>query len=215
MILMKRESKTWSAVWSNFMEIREQSDLHKQTNFVRCTNCFEVIYKPSSNTNKLLRHRCKNGVSSTRTVIKPEDKLRLKLGAANFVAKDLRPYFAVECTGLMDLCTSCMEFGQLYRKANRVDLEKAMPSRNTVKATVKYIAGKKREQAKELLKKAIETGGIAATTDTWKDDFRKATYISVVAHLTIDEDKICQHKRIVMACSEITEMVKRGTTIRI
>lgn len=96
------------------------------------------------------------------------------------------------------VCWTCVGLlCNLYRRA-RGDLESAMPSRNTVKSTVQQIAKNARDQIIILLAKAIETGGLAATTDTWKDDYRKSTYISIVAHLTIDEDNKCKHQRLVL-----------------
>lgn len=175
MIPVKREAKSWSKVWSNFEEIREKSLPHIETNFVRCTQCSVLIHKPTANTNPLLRHKCLGDDKSNQIKLKPEDKMILKVGAAKFIVDDLRPYHAVECTGLLDLCTACMKFGQLHRKATREDLKHAMPSRNTVKSTVEQFAKSKRGLIKVLLRKAIETGGIAATTDTWQDDYRKST----------------------------------------
>lgn len=113
--------------------------------------------------------------------------------------------------GLLDLCIACMKFGQTHRKADRDTLMRAMPSRNTVKATVKDIARKHRQEIGILLKCAIETGGIAATTDTWQDDYRKATYIAVVIHIVYEKNRILQYKRFVLSTSEITELVKTGT----
>lgn len=65
----------------------------------------------------------------------------------------------------------------------------AMPYRNTVKITVNKIARESREKISTLLKKAIKCGGVAASTDTWTDDYKKLTYIAVVVHLNIYEDE--------------------------
>lgn len=210
-IARKREQSCWSTVWSTFEEIRECGTENKDTHFVRCTCCLGLVYKPTSNTNPLRRHKCPmNGITKEIKILH-EDKLRLKLGAAKFVSKDLRPYYSVECTGLLDLCTACMEFGQSHRRATRNDLERAMPSRNTVKSAVQQIAKAQREKISLFIKKAIETGGVAATTDTWCDDYRKSTYISVVAHLSVDDNQSIEYHRFVLSCSEITEIVKTGT----
>lgn len=95
----KRESKGWSKVWSTFEEIRDPTDLHKETQFVKCLVCSQLVYKPTSNTNCLLRHCCnsKNGVLN----VQQEEIERLNFAAAQFVVKDLRPYYAVGCKGLI------------------------------------------------------------------------------------------------------------------
>lgn len=209
MTVRKKETNAWSVAWATFEEIHNCENENQGVHFVRCTKCLELVYKPTSNTNPLLRHKCH--AKKNNCMITPKDKSILKLNAAQFIAKDIRPYFAVECEGLLDLCTACMEFGQSHRKATRFDLAQAMPSRNTVKAAVKEIAKNNRDKISKLIKCAIETGGVAATTDTWKDDYRKATYISVVGHLTCEEKGYVLYHRHVLSTSEITELVKTGS----
>lgn len=141
-------------------------------------------------------------------------KKKLKYAAASFVAKDLRPIWAPTCEGALDMCVASMQFGQTYPQASVNDFLNAMPCRNTVRSTVNEIAKNTREKISVLIRKAIETGGVSATTDTWTDDYRKATYIAVVAHLTIhnkENPEISRH-RFVLSTSEITELVKSGST---
>lgn len=72
MIVKKREqscSKVWSKVWSTFEEIRECGDENKETHFVRCTNCLGLVYKPTSNTNPLHRHKCAGDVNTKQVKI--------------------------------------------------------------------------------------------------------------------------------------------------
>lgn len=79
-----------------------------------------------------------------------------------------------------------MKFGQSYPKATRKDLTKVIPSRNTVKKTVTEIATSNRAKISLLIKEAIRTGGVSATTDTWREDYTKRCYLAIVAHLTIE-----------------------------
>lgn len=51
----------------------------------------------------------------------------LKVGAAQFVCKDHRPYSAVKGRGLHDLLTAAMIFGLQYPEAKREDLFEAIP----------------------------------------------------------------------------------------
>lgn len=95
---------------------------------------------------------------------------------------------AIQGEGLLDLCYAVMKFGQKHRKATRKDLEEALPTRNTVKATTTSIASEKREAITKIIKKAIVAGGIAATTDTWTDNYHHTTYICVVAHICVYEN---------------------------
>lgn len=106
-----------------------------------------------------------------------------------------------------------MEFGQRNRRAKRKDLIKALPSRNTVTSAVGKLAHESRSHISGLLKRAILSGGIGCTTDTWTDDYRHTTYISVVAHISLKEDKEIVYHRFVLATSEVAEMIKTGWLI--
>lgn len=207
------EKKNRSTAWARFDEIYDGKI--KISHFLYCKLCRSIVHKPSSNTNSMLRHMCNNLVEGSKIgkeqiIIAKKDTTRLKEAAAKFVAKDLRPFYAVQCEGLLDLCFACVEFGQNNRKVNRNTFIQAMPSRNTVKATVTELADKTRKHISEMMKKAIATGGIAATTDTWTDDYRHTTYICVVAHLVIPENGLLKYYRFVLSTSEISEMVKTG-----
>lgn len=192
------------------------------------------MYKPTSNTNPLHRHvelHCEKVVNDdnkgieyqdsippslpkqqkySKMMVNKSDKERLKQAASKFVAKDLRPYSVIEGIGLLDLCYECFEFGKKYRRATQKDFMETMPSRNTVKAKITEMAGKTREHIGTLMKRAIETGGISATTDTWTDDYKKLTYISVIAHMCVYDNGRLQYHRFTLATTEITEMVKAG-----
>lgn len=143
-------------------------------------------------------------------VITKEDREKLKEGSANFVAKDLRPYYAVECEGLIDFATACMEFGQRHRSATRDDLCQVIPSRNCVAAYVNSKADEKRKIIGGMMKEAMEHGGLAASTDTCTDDYRHNTYITVVVHLARAQNHTIQYDRFILSTSEITEIVKSG-----
>lgn len=188
-----KTGKTKSPVWSKFNEIFVRESKLKVKNFYFCTNCKLIEYNPCTdgNTNRLRRHLClKKDDSSleSKIVVKRNDKHELKLAAAKFVSKDLRPFFAIQGEGLKELCFAAMRFGQRNRKATRNDFMAALPTRNTVKAAVAEVADKRRKDVTYLLRRAMETGGVAATSDTWTDDYRHETYMTIVAHVCIYED---------------------------
>lgn len=183
--------------------------------FYYCTECETVVENPCNdgNTNRLLRHVCNDNLfenDDDNLKIKSKDKENLKLAAANFIAKDLRPFYAIQCAGLLDLCFACMQFGQHYRKATKEHLERAMPSRNTVKDAVCNMAKTAKESIAQSIRRAIFDGGIGATTDTWTDDYIHTTYICVVAHICLVENGSIKYKRYVLNTSEIDEIVKTG-----
>ncbi|XP_055307471.1 uncharacterized protein LOC129571680, partial [Sitodiplosis mosellana] len=206
----RKTGPSWSKWWGNFEEI---FDGDSKEEFVRCKLCKGYEYKPGTNTNSIMRHKCHP--SQRKPVhITTEMISKLKTASACFVSKDLRPFKAIECEGFLDICTACMHFGQKYKSATRRDLEDAMPSRNTVRNAVAEIAKSNRNKIKDVLWAAIETGGVAATTDCWQDDFRKRHYICVVVHLTTDNPKKeITRSRYVLATREIPELCKTGKVL--
>lgn len=154
-----------------------------------------IVYNASNggNTNRLLRHIClradSNGSDASsssnslrrnkKIIIKREAKKQLTTASVQYVATDLHSYNSVEGEGFFQLCKACMQFGQSHRTATTEDLKQALPSRNTVKAEITDMAMDYKKRVSEFIEKAIESGGIAATTDTWTDDYRHTTYISI------------------------------------
>lgn len=141
------------------------------------------------------------------------DKADLRMAAAKFVAKDLRPCHAIECEGLQDLCYASMKFGQKFPKANFDDLKRALPCENTVMNAVREIASDSRKMIREILIKSKESGGFAVTTDTWTDKFRQRTYISIVVLVNTVQFNGIQYHRLNACNNEITEMVKTKEVI--
>lgn len=209
---VKGRSKAWEIFdWIYSDETKEQIE-----HFFCCKKCKEVVHHAvtDGNTTKLLRHVCfdheKDSAKLERVVIKESEREEMKLACAKFVAKDLHSARSVEGQGLFELAHACMRFGQKNCKATRNDLARLLPSRNTVTSKIADIANDCREKTSGLLRKALETGGIAATTDCWTDDYRHTNYICIVAHLCIESNGQLSYSRCVLNTSEVNEIVKTG-----
>lgn len=126
------------------------------------------------------------------------------------IISSCRPYSAIDCAGLKDLCIACMTFGQNNKNAKPADLLQALPTRNTVKAAVHMIADENRKHISKLMKSAVLSGGLAATTDCWTDDYRKRKYICVVVHISLNNDDQIKFHKFVLSTSEVTAVVKSG-----
>lgn len=212
-----RKGRHRSTVWQKFHEIYSKNTNEIVKYFYFCVSCEHVVPNLSSdsNTNRLIRHKCSNEIENyplkeEKTNFSKLEKETVKAAAANFVALDLRPYAAIEGEGLFDLCYAVLKLGQKNRKMQRSDLKSILPSRNTVRSTVSTLASSTREKISKLMTDALKTGGIAATTDTWTDDYQKRTYIYVVAHLCIHENDELKYYRFVLSTSEVSEYVKTG-----
>lgn len=193
-------------------------DKSKQiANTYYCTTCNKAIYNANSdsNTNMFLRHKCM--VQSTdkkmKMMIQNDTKEEFKTAAAKFIAKDLRPYSAIEGHGLFDLCTACMKFGQRYKHATSDDLRGAIPCRNTVKAAIQKSTDEIKIDIRKILSEAKLVGGIAITSDTWTDKFKNLTYICLVAHCNTIGQKGIESHRFILYTNQITELVKNKEVI--
>lgn len=185
--------------------------------YYHCTNCKKVIYcvpRQDGNINQLARHSCENVVNGqNRLAIKPGIREEIRNAASKFIVKDLRPFFAIEGDGLLQLCAASMRFGQTHHKATIKDLEKVLPSRNTVRKAVEEVAAKTKDEIKKHLQSAKEVGGFAVSTDGWTDKYKGRSYICLVAHLNIVSSNGIQRKRYMLHCDEMTEVVKTKEVI--
>lgn len=217
----KREKRCRSKIWARFHEIREVATNKLIENFYYCLKCEAVLFSSSSdgNTNAFHRHQCfdsdeEMGATKKRKtnnenhiLVKDDDKLALKIASAKFVAVDLRPYHAIDCQGLLDLCSAAMKFGQKYPSASETDLKRAMPTRNTVKATIGDIANSTRAKIADILEKA-KVYGFSVTADNWTDKYLHNTYICVTAHCKIVTEFEIKKYDFVLCTNVITDLVK-------
>lgn len=135
-----------SDIWSGFHEICDKKSDEPFPDFFFCLRCEEVLHCPiiNGNINVLRRHSCtkdqekkkSNKKDKKKVNVSVAEKEELKQAAAKFICKDLRPYHAIDCPGLFDLCASVMKFGQKHTSANEDALKAALPTRNTVKSAI-------------------------------------------------------------------------------
>lgn len=211
---VKKKSKQRSGVWLNIYEVFDGKELVPHAYY--CNLCHTALYNSygRGNTTGLLRHTCQKTVDGQKKLIVRGDiKKQIKSAAANFVAKDLRPYSAVEGEGLFDLCAASMKFGQIYKKATDADLRDVLPSRNTVKSTLTQTANQIKAKIRDILAEAKQIGGFAITSDCWTDRYRRQTYICLVAHCNLITDKGIERHRYTLYVNEIKEAVKSKEVI--
>lgn len=117
-----------------------------------------------------------------RILVANEEKEKLKDASAKFVAKDFRPYNAVECEGLTDLCPASVQFGQRYPRATANDFEDAMPSRHILVGHMEKVANSAKTEIRKIMDLAKKQNGLAATTDCWTDNYQKRSYMCITIH---------------------------------
>lgn len=209
-----KESARNSIIWKIFHVIVDDEG-NEVDAFYYCLSCHDIVYSPyavQGSTVQLLRHAC---VPSQREFkIDFSDHEELMKAASKFVNLDLRPFYALECQGLLELVMAGVKLGKKYPSMTIDELKKNFPSRNSVKKMVSSEA----ECAKDLIKKLFEkskiNGGFGCTLDLWSDQYKHYTYMAMTANMfLLVEDGITQ-KRVVFHMGRIEEIVKSKEVIR-
>lgn len=128
--ITKRTKRISSDVWNTFVMLVNVDTNDIINGWVQCVKCNRYIPYNGSTTTRLRSHRCdkpqRNLISSyvsspsspsslkNRIQFSKYDKDIIREAAVKFVAKDIRPFYAIEGEGLIDLCTSMVMIGQNY-----------------------------------------------------------------------------------------------------
>lgn len=216
------EKRLTSNVWLSFNEIVDKSNNKVISNFVECIKCNSFAQYNGISTTQLLRHVCLKKqrnldffLSKNKCEIAHEDKAKITNACVKFISKDLRPYYAVEGEGLIDLLKSMVNIGRKYSFISDSDIEKIIPSRNTVKSYVEKYAQEMISNVKKYFQCAIKyPGGFSCTTDLWSDDQKQITYICITAHINLIENNAIKSKRLIIHLDQFDAMKKTADLLR-
>lgn len=220
----KRSSEIWDIVheiWKN-----EDDKEVLIVNYVACSLCDSVfIYDmKSSGTTTILNHTrdhkkniC-NGNSGTNKIntffnaekraIAADDRAQIKLASVKFVTKDLRPYEAVVGEGLNNLLWLMWNLGAKYGSVSKEQIHELIPSPQTVSRHVDKVAKTIKSDLTLALQNSISTNGLSITTDVWKDNFKRISYLCMTAHYfeNIDNNLILNDQIISMQPLEVDQI---------
>lgn len=205
-----------SPVWDFFHEIIDSED-NVVEQFYFCVKCEGIIYsqRPSGNTTKLLRHPCVTPSEHADMKINSKEFEDIKRAAAKFVCLDLRPFNAVECTGLRELITAGVKLGKKYPQIKLENFLENFPSRNTVKAIIADEANRAKAAIKIVFKEALKQGGLGCTLDLWTDRFKSNTYIAMTANVFLLRETCIEQKSIVFHMGYVADIVKSKEVIKL
>lgn len=159
------------------------------------------------------RHKC---IKMSKSLVTQRDKAELKKCGAKFVAYDLRPYYAVECPGFLEISAAVMRFGQRHPTATIDDLMEALPCRNTIRDGVQSLCEDIKKQIRHEINLAKSRKAVTIIIDNWTDNHKKKTYFGVIALLTIvEENGAITFRRYTLNMNTIEELKKTKTVIEI
>lgn len=219
-----------SSVWESFGQLYDQTTNRMIDNYTICLKCKALTIASGSCTTVMLRHECQKeetmcvGIekylnlqtSKKSTKFSSNEKSKIKMACVNFVAKDLRPFYAIEGDGLFDLLEQVMLISKSHPHMTRSDLEKLIPCANTVRSDVVKIGGQRMKDIETMIHKAIEfAGGICITTDMWTDEHRHRSYVCLTAHFYLLEDGKPCLKNFVIHMNVMEELSKTAANLKI
>lgn len=190
-----------STVWDRFHIIVNTADNEIIQNFVKCINCGEFIEYNGSTTSNLRNHKCRHmksirhEQSNARRQFDRKDIDAIRDATVKFVAFDIRPFFAIQGEGLLDLLITMAEVGSRYQNMSREDIRQLIPSRRTVKRHTEIKANQMKDLIKKRFREALACpGGLSCTIDMWSEKHTHTSYLGMTAHLSLQENgKIKRH----------------------
>lgn len=204
-----------SPVWDILHQIiDENGDIIPH--FFICIKCEQILYKyrTDSNTSGLARHTCIKHIQSTDEKIDTQDIENMKIMAAKFICLDLRPFNAIECTGLHDLVMAGVEWGKKYPNLTMDQFLKFFPCRNTVRKMISHEATRAQYMIKIMFEESIKQGGLGCTLDLWTDPHKSNSYMAITANVFLLRDNRIDNKRLVFHMGLISDLVKTKYVIK-
>lgn len=211
--------KVSSQVWKQFYQIYEVENNNDIKNWFLCLLCHEPVENNFiGSTTLFIRHQkhCLKEVSpksfdggpAVKTNVSAKYVAAIKEASTQYICEDLRPYSAMEGSGLFHLLSAALELGKSYPTMTADDLKRILPSRNTTQRAVQEkLPTIKSMISKDLMDSLATCGGFACTVDLWSDKFRQRTFLAMTAHLNLVADSII-HKRLVIGFKQIEEQSK-------
>lgn len=215
-----------SNVWNlfNYIENEEGDTLD---GYVCCQECKSVlIYVAKNGTSNLSKHKCvrlqsgaKGQISEYFRVTKDlkyelskNVKSDIDVSATAFVACDLRPMYALEGPGLMQLLSTFTYLGSKHGAMTPEACHNILPHPTTISRQMQDKASQLLLRLSGMLDPQFKKVGGALTIDIWTDDFKKRSYMGVTAHFIDDNFKL--HDRILTTHYIPADIEKTGHNLR-
>lgn len=98
-------------------------------------------------------------------------------GIVKFIAKDLRPFNAIDGERFVNLMKAMIYIVQKYPFISEENIRQILPCRKSAKNYVNEYADNMKHIIANSLKKAISNpGGFSCTADMWSDDYVYNSY---------------------------------------
>lgn len=217
-------NKVKSNVWQNFLLIFNATNKKKISNFVQCSKCLSFEKYNGSTTTVLNRHKCHKTNSQAniesfffnkKTNFTKRDTEDIRNACVEFVVSDIRPFYAIEGSGLRNLMKTLIRLSKRYPNLSEKDIERIIPSRQTIQRHTAIKADEIRAIIIVDISKVIEdTGGFSCSIDLYTDKYRSISYLGITANLNIIEEENIIQKRYVLHLDKVDKVEKTGAVIK-
>lgn len=137
-----------------------------------------------------------------------ELKRALTKSIVEFCARDIRPFEVISGKGFLGLAQLSVSIGATY---GNIDFSTILPHPTTIARNVAKVKNEIHQQIFPMVEKAMESGECSATTDMWKEDYKKRAFITLTVHF-FDENFTLQRK--ILFTSFFEHKQKTGKNIR-
>lgn len=188
-----------SKVWCFYKHIVTKDNI-VYNNKTACPKCKCVFNyeKKANSTSAMRRHECfkdylanagqDNSIDDIMKNVPSNIKNTLRRAEVAFVAKDLRPFAALEGEGMHDLLSAFSAVAIHHGKPISPEMcANIISDRTTVSKRTKAYAAKYVDTLSAHLKEAILAGGIAMAVDIWKDR-NQNSYVGATVHHSCDRE---------------------------
>lgn len=211
-----------SIAWNQFHVILDANNNQTIDDYVVCIKCCDFVEYNGSTTSNLINHKCNtnrfksiNYQSEERArQFNPNHIQKIRDALVKFVTLDIRPFYAIEGEGLMDLLIVMAEFGNMYSSLTQAELRKLIPSRRTIKRDTEAVAEEMKNEIALRFREALDyPGGFSCTIDIWTENHTHISYLGITAHLSVIKNKKISRSQYVFHVDAINESHLTGDNI--
>ncbi|KAK3910108.1 Transposable element Hobo transposase [Frankliniella fusca] len=110
----------------------------------------------------------------------PGLKRRILRASSLYCAKDFAAFSSVEGEGFISLGQNLIDIGVSY---GRVNVKQLLPSRVAIGNHLEELAGEAKLKFTPMLQASAAQNSLAATTDMWTQENKKAHFLTVICHM--------------------------------
>jgi len=184
-VVKKEGGNVHSDVWKHFGIVVGKENQHYK-GFVQCFKCKLIkIYASGSSTSPLKKHVCcvkdtsSSASSSGTKSVTAEMKKSFRDACVQMCVGDIRSFATFHGSHFENVIQTVVD---LVAENGRIDAAQLISHPTTISRAVSSLADQKRHEIMPEIRRVMQRGMCAATTDLWTEDFSRRHYVTVTLH---------------------------------